>query len=103
MHKGLKNSEDFLQMLMDDVLLNADKKYVKNFGGEILIATTNFDHQISLLAEVLRELKDANLKIDPEESVFAVPHCKFLGWIISSLGEYARQRNGHHSSDIVSS
>lgn len=84
----MKNAEDFLQMLMDDVLVNADKKYVKNLQGEILIHTTNFDHHVKLLVEVLRELHEANLKVDAEESVFAVSHVKFLGWIISSLGKF---------------
>ena len=88
MHRGLRNSEDFLQMLMDDVLINTDKKYVKNWQDSILIHTTNFNHHTNLLAEVLRELNDANLKVDPEESVFAVSHVKFLGWIICSLGQF---------------
>lgn len=83
----MKNSEDFLQMLLDDVLINSDKRFVKNYQGEILIHTTNFDHQIQLLSEILREIREANLRIDPDESVFAVNHVKFLGWIISSLGE----------------
>lgn len=87
MHRGLKNAEDFLQMLLDDVLLNADKRFVKNYQAEILIHTTNFDHQLLLLGEVLREIDEANLKIDPEESLFVVDHVKFLGWIISSLGK----------------
>lgn len=86
MHQNLKNADDFLAMLMDDVLLNIDKKYVKCHRGEILVHTTNFEHQLTLLSEVLHELEEANLKIDPEETIFAVEHVKFLGWIISSLG-----------------
>ena len=86
MHHGMKNAENYLQALMDNVLMHVDKNYVKCYQGQILVHTTNFDHHFSLLKTILKELKFANLKIDIEESCFLTNHLKFQGYQISPLG-----------------
>lgn len=90
----MKNADDFLQMLMDFVLDDKDlRRNVKVRLDQILIHTNNFDHHLDLIRNILNNLRNANLKIDLDKSLFLMNHIKYLGWVISPLGMVVYQLN----------
>lgn len=82
----MKNARPYLQMLMNKVLEDVDRNYVKVYLDQILVHSMDFNNHLAAVNRVLSRLKSANLKIDLEETKFAMSTVRFGGFEISERG-----------------
>lgn len=82
---GLTNSPDIFQETLQTVVL-ADCKGVRNYLDDILVfGSTKMEHDENLDA-VMKRLKEHNVCINEEKSVFSQQAVKFLGFAVSEDG-----------------
>lgn len=86
MHEAMKNAKPYLQMLMNKVLEDVDRNFVKVHLDQVLVHSMDFNSHLAAVNRVLSRMKSANLKIDLEETKFAMPSVKFGGFEISAKG-----------------
>lgn len=86
MHEAMKNARPYLQMLMNKVLEDVDRNFVKVYLDQILVHSVDFNGHLAAVNRVLSRLKSANLKIDMEETKFVMRSVKFGGFEISAKG-----------------
>ena len=82
----MKNAEQYLQCLIDTVLEKVDPNEFKVYDGHILVHSFDFDDHFETLKGILKQLRDANLLVDVEQSVFAVNEIDYLGYNLSGQG-----------------
>ena len=81
---GIAAAPGTFQELMLKVLKNKDCTAV--YLDDILIFTKSMEHHYEILEEVLKEIKDAGLRINPEKCHIQRKEVKFLGHIINGEG-----------------
>ena len=83
--RGIKNSPDIFQQLINDVL--GDIKNVRAYLDDILITTSGlYEDHLANLDKVLRRLHDAGFAVNVRKSSFAVDAIKYLGYWITCDG-----------------
>ncbi|GJT78999.1 reverse transcriptase domain-containing protein [Tanacetum coccineum] len=95
MPKGLKNSTETHQRMMDKVLTDQRGRNVEVYLEEIVVKRKNEQSLVQDVEETLRKLKSVNIKIDPNTSSFRVEEGKFLSHIVTKEGVRADPEKVH--------
>ncbi|GKE60341.1 NYNRIN-like protein [Tanacetum coccineum] len=95
MPKGLKNSTETHQRMMDKVLTDQRGRNVEVYLEEIVVKRKNEQSLVHDVEETLRKLKSVNIKIDPNTSSFRVEEGKFIGHIVTKEGVRAYPEKAH--------
>jgi Reverse transcriptase (RNA-dependent DNA polymerase)./Integrase core domain. len=83
---GLANSPATFQRLIDRVLGPELEPHVFVYLDDIIIVTQTFEKHLTILAEVFKRLKDANLTLSKEKCFFCRPELRYLGYVIDCNG-----------------
>ncbi|VDI32371.1 Hypothetical predicted protein [Mytilus galloprovincialis] len=83
---GMMNSPLTFQCLMTKVLKDLNFKIALVYIDDILIFSKNFEDHLNHLQQVFSNLREANLKLNPEKCKFATRTIKYLGHVISKDG-----------------
>ncbi|XP_015118528.1 uncharacterized protein LOC107042140 [Diachasma alloeum] len=83
---GLTNAPAIFQRLLDKIVGISLHPSVYVYLDDIIIISRTFDEYLSMLEEVLRRLKDAQLVINREKSEFCCSQVKYLGFLVNSAG-----------------
>lgn len=81
---NMKNSDKVFHKILEKVLGYGDR--IKWHLNEILISNDDLDSHMEVLKQLLKKLRDANFKIDVNESCFCVDKVSFGGYQISEQG-----------------
>ncbi|GJY85490.1 hypothetical protein Tco_0499516 [Tanacetum coccineum] len=100
MPKELKNSAAILQRIMEKVLADQKGQNVEIRLEDIVMKRKSEQNLIEDVKETLRKLRRVNIKIDPTMSSFGVKEGKFLGHMVTELGQRADLERIH---EIISS
>lgn len=82
---GFTNSPADLAKVLDKVFGDMMPK-VYHYVDDFIILSATFEEHLDLLKEVARRLKEANLTISREKSVFCYKKVTFLGYVLSEQG-----------------
>lgn len=82
---GFTNSPAHLAKVLDKVFGDM-MPHVYHYVDDFIILSATFDEHIKLLREVARRLKDANLTVSQEKSVFCCKQVTFLGYVLAESG-----------------
>ena len=83
---GLKNSPATLQRLMDQVLLGLQGTELFVYLDDIVIYAKNLEDHGKNVRRLLKQLKEANLSLQPEKCKFLFKEIAYLGHIITDKG-----------------
>ena len=83
---GLTNAPASFQRLMNTVLGEIAWKYVMGYLDDINIFSKTWDEHLQHLEEVLKRIRKAGLKINPDKCHFATKEMQFLGHIVGAEG-----------------
>ena len=83
---GLCNAPATFQRLMNSVLAGLQWTSCLVYIDDIIIVGKNFDEHLDNLHKVLKQLKQANLKVQPHKCQFLQQRVVFLGHVISPNG-----------------
>lgn len=83
---GLCNAAQTLVRLIDRVMGVDLEPQVFVYLDDIIIATDTFEQHVSLLAEVAKRLRKANLTISLTKSKFCTPQLNYLGYLLDERG-----------------
>jgi len=86
LHEGLKNSEEYIQEMFENILYAIDQHSIKIRLGEILVHSLNYFEHISILEKIFISFLDANIKVDAERSVFLMEEINYLGFNLNENG-----------------
>ena len=86
MPMGLKNSPATFQRLMDQVLLGLQSTKLFFYLDDIVIYAKNLEDHGKKVRRLLKNLKEANLSLQPEKCEFLSKEIPYLGHIISDKG-----------------
>lgn len=86
MPMGLHNSAATWQRLMDSVLGPDLEPSVFVYLDDVVIVTQTFEKHLSVLEEVFRRLREANLTISFEKCQFCRPQMRYLGYVVDKYG-----------------
>ena len=82
---GLSNSPDIFQEKMSTLM--SDLEYVRAYIDDLLVITNGtYDDHLEKLAEVLKRLREAGLKVNAKKSFFGQPEVEYLGYWITRDG-----------------
>lgn len=85
---GLSNAPATFQSLVDKLFDASLEPYVFKYLDDIVVVTPDFESHLSVLAEVLKRLKDANLTLNKDKCQFCRSELKFLGYVVNRNGLY---------------
>nr|KYP59089.1 Retrovirus-related Pol polyprotein from transposon 17.6 [Cajanus cajan] len=74
------------QRLMDKVFHQQIRRNMEVYVDDMVVKTTSADDHATNLAEVFRQIKRHNMRLNPEKCIFSVQGDKFLGFMITSRG-----------------
>ena len=85
MAMGLKPAPDFAQAIIEKVLHNLPniEVYIDDIG---IFTKCTFEEHLNLIEQVLTQLQQANLKINPIKCEWAVQETDFLGYWLTPKG-----------------
>lgn len=83
---GLKNAPAIFQRVMDDILREHLGKICYVYIDDIIIFGKTFSEHMKNLKTILKTLREANFKIQPDKSEFLKTEVEFLGFIVSEEG-----------------
>lgn len=86
MPMGLHNSAATWQRLMDSILGPDLEPNVFVYLDDVVIVTQTFEKHLSVLEEVFRRLREANLTISFEKCQFCRPQMRYLGYVVDKHG-----------------
>lgn len=86
---GLRNSPATWQRLIDQVLGSDLEPYVFVYLDDIVIVTPTFEKHLSVLDEVFRRLKEANLTVSWDKCQFCRSELRYLGYVVDVNGLHA--------------
>ena len=82
---GIAGSPDIFQEKMTDLM--SQLEYVRTYIDDLLLLTkTTFNDHLNHLAEVLKRLRNAGLKVNAAKSKFCAVEVEYLGYILSRDG-----------------
>lgn len=82
---GFRNSPADLTKLLDRVFRDLHPK-VYHYVDDFIVVSETFEEHMSLLQEVAKRLREANLSISPTKSHFCHKRLTFLGYLLSEEG-----------------
>jgi len=88
---GLRNSAATQSRVMNRILGNDLEPHVFHYLDDIIIATENFEHLISLIEIVALRLTNNGLTINPDKLEGPTSRIKFIGRIFDSKGQHPDQ------------
>lgn len=80
---GLKNAPSIFQRAMDDILKPYIGKFCHVYIDDIIVFSKNIEEHTQHLNEIIKILKEANMKISLEKSKFYQTEVEYLGYVIS--------------------
>ena len=83
---GLKNSAATFQRLMDQVLLGLQGTELFVYLDEIVIYAKDLEDHGKKVRRLLKQLKEANLSLQPEKCEFFLKKISYLGHINTDKG-----------------
>ena len=83
---GLTNSPATFQHFMNDILRDMTDRFVVVYLDDILVFSDNIDIHREHVRKVLTRLREHNLHIKPEKSLFHTDSIEFLGFMVSPAG-----------------
>jgi hypothetical protein len=86
MPKGLKNAGSTFSRLTKTVLESQVGQIIFTYVDDIVVASKNKEDHMIDLAETFTNMRDAQLRLNPEKCVFGVRHGKILGYLVSHRG-----------------
>jgi hypothetical protein len=86
MPEGLKNAGSTFSRLTKTVLESQVGRNIFTYVDNILVARKNKEHHLADLAETFANMRDAQLRLNPEKCVFEVRQGKILGYLVSHRG-----------------
>lgn len=82
----MKDAQTILQYVMQSILRDVDKRFVKIYLGQILVHSVDHDSHMTVLMQILDSFQAWNVKIDFEQSYFLMKSVIFLGSLINRNG-----------------
>ena len=86
MPMGLKNSPATFRRLMDQVLLGLQGTALFVYLDDIVIYAKDLEYHGKMVRHLLKQLKEANLSLQPKKCEFLFKAIAYLGHIISYKG-----------------
>ena len=83
---GLHSAPATFQRLMDLVIGPEMDPYCFAYLDDIIVLGETFEHHLTLLQEVFRRLRSANLRLNPEKCQFGRRSLQYLGHLITAEG-----------------
>ena len=83
---GLSQAGATFQSLIDQVIGPEMEPYAFSYLDDIIIVTETFEEHVKWLSHVLKRIKEANLTINREKSVFAQTEVRYLGVLVNRDG-----------------
>ncbi len=82
---GIAGSPDIFQAEM--MKLMESLEYVRAYIDDLLcISRESFDNHLDKLEEVLKQLRDAGLKVNADKLTFCALEIEYLGYVLSKDG-----------------
>jgi hypothetical protein len=86
MPEGLKNAGSTFSHLTKTVLESQVGRNIFTYVDDINVARKNKEDHLADLAETFANMRDAQLRLNPEKCVFGVRQGKILGYLVSHRG-----------------
>jgi hypothetical protein len=86
MPEGLKNAGSTFCRLTKTVLESQVGQNIFTYVDDIVVASKNKEDHLADLAETFANMRDAQLRLNPEKCVFGVRQGKILGYVVSHRG-----------------
>nr|KYP74632.1 Retrovirus-related Pol polyprotein from transposon 17.6 [Cajanus cajan] len=83
---GLKNVGATYQRLMDKVFRDQIGRNIEIYVDDMVVKSNSLTDHIADLAEIFGELREHNMRLNPEKCTFGVKGGKFLGFMLSARG-----------------
>jgi hypothetical protein len=83
---GLTNAPSTFQRMMNGLLKGLTWKRCLVYLDDVIIFARSFEELLVNLEEVLKRIKEANLKLQPEKCIFGAKKVKYLGFELSDKG-----------------
>jgi hypothetical protein len=83
---GLCNAPATFQRTMDKVLQRIKDKFVLVYLDDVIIFSKTFEEHIQHVEEVMKRIRDANLRLKAEKCYFAAKVLQFLGHVVGKDG-----------------
>jgi hypothetical protein len=83
---GLCNAPATFQRTMDKVLQEIKDKFVLVYLDDVIIFSKTFEEHIQHVKEVMKRVRDANLKLKAEKCYFTAKELQFLGHVVGKDG-----------------
>jgi hypothetical protein len=86
MPEGLKNAGSTFSRLTKTVLESQVGRNIFTYVDDIVVASKNKEDHLADLTETFANMRDAQLRLNPEKCVFDVRQGKILGYLVSHRG-----------------
>jgi hypothetical protein len=86
MSEGLRNAVPTFCRMMKAALKDQVDKNVLSYVDDIVVASKKKESYISDLSETFTNMREANLKLNPEKCIFRVTRGKVLGCVVPTKG-----------------
>src|SRR6266481_6686441 len=86
MPMGLANAPTTFQHFMNDIFQDMSDIFVVIYLDDILIYSESVEEHRSHVRQVLNHLRENNLHVKPEKTLFHMQSIKFLGFMVSPAG-----------------
>ena len=83
---GLKNAGATYQRLMDQMFRDQIGRTMEVYVDDIIVKSDSVEQHANDLAEVFQQIREYDMRLNPEKCVFGVEGGKFLGFMLTSRG-----------------
>nr|KYP55442.1 Retrovirus-related Pol polyprotein from transposon 17.6 [Cajanus cajan] len=83
---GLKNAGATYQRLMDKVFRGQIGRNIEIYVDDMVVKSNSMADHVADLTEIFGELREHNMRLNPEKCTFGVRGGKFLGFMLSARG-----------------
>jgi len=83
---GLKNAGATYQRLMDKVFKNQIGKNMEVYVDDMVVKSEEVEKHLGDLEEVFAQIREYNIRLNPEKCVFGVKGGKILGFMLTNRG-----------------
>lgn len=63
LHKGMKNADQYIQEMFEQILFAIDRNSIKIRLGEILVHSTDFYEHMEIIKKIFWSFRDARIKV----------------------------------------
>jgi hypothetical protein len=89
MPEGLKNAGSTFSRLTKTMLESQVDRNIFTYVDDIVVASKSKEYHLADLAETFVNMRDAQLRLNPEKCVFGIRQGKILGYLVSHRGNEA--------------